>query len=313
MQTIRTKWHRILPLIDADEVYLTAADAGSAPPWSKLAPDKAGFRSLIQAAGELPHFVIDRELIELATDTEYQKSLYDMKRGGVLKMPYPSMVVEFPGRTAGQQVITILNDGPPPPGYPSPESHDQFLTKDFYGMRMSVDRDDGGEYLVVGPSVLYIEIEQRDEEPWIGMAALPNGLFPKSNDLNQHVSKTYHRDVGGVLFAATAAYLLMRTAGVEREVVETDKINRKRVTAGKPPVPRHTYVKIGRVYRSAASERSDEYVPRRSPRPHWRRGHLRTVHHGPGRSQTKEVFIYPKLVAYHADAEAPRPDYVVKR
>ena len=44
------------------------------------------------------------------------------------------------------------------------------------------------------------------------------------------------------------------------------------------------------------SQEEREKGTHRSPEPHWRRGHQRTVRYGPGRSLTKKVWIEKKFV-----------------
>ncbi len=108
---------------------------------------------------------------------------------------------------------------------------------------------------------------------------------------------------------------MMSTAGVKKEVIEApEKLNKKRAESNKPPIPRHTYIRIGHVYRSDKGNETDEYIPRKSPRPHWRRGHLKMVHYGPGRASVRQKYIQPKLVAYHGPQPEPEaPEYTVVR
>lgn len=56
-----------------------------------------------------------------------------------------------------------------------------------------------------------------------------------------------------------------------------------------------------------------DFVDRKGPRAHWRRGHYRMQVHGEGRQQRKLVFIQPQLIAVQALSESvAAPKYVVR-
>jgi hypothetical protein len=302
-------------------------------------------KNFINDASDLPRFVIDRELIELATKGEYTQSLIDMKRAGVLHLPFREMIVEFLSRSSTNRTahsivllrdLTLDNDDDRPPNKwesgkvvdPHSEEEEKF---DFYGVRMSVENDVEGEYLCMSPSILYMAINNKDVVPtekqaewvdysddkcWLRMLGCGHRMMPPNKRTNDLVQQTWTKDAGSIYYAAVSAYLLMSTAGIAKEVISCEKLNRKRGPGtGKPIIPQHTYIRIGHVYRSASSKDSDTYVPRRSPRPHWRRGHLRGVHYGEGRAFLRTKYIPPKLVAYHGDDQKPKvgKEYVVMK
>lgn len=320
MQSIRTKWHKIMPLVEQGMVYFTSPPGGQAPHWDDYEHDKEAFVDFVNVWAELPHFCIDRELIDLATDDDFRNSLWDMKRAGVLRLPFPAVVVEFPGkggREEGsiQHHVVMLRDLKHPERFfwegedVIAESHRQAC--DFYGIAMGINQDEDGEYLHVSPSIVYIGIEYHNGEVMCKVISHGSGVANWDPKIESLIEKTYVKDLGSVFFAASSIYLLMATQGIDKEIIDTERINKKRGGPGKPYIPRHTYIHIGRVYKSATSEKSEEYVSRRSPRPHWRRGHVRGVRYGVKREFTKSVFIHPRLVAYSGDAKLPKPDYVV--
>lgn len=336
MQHVRTKWHHILPLIEEDQVYMSAAKDGKARSYKDFGMKREALIKFVKDVDALPRFVVDRELMDIAAKGEYTQSLIDMKRAGVLHLPYREMVVEFNGkRKDNKQVQSIVllrdvtADGPKAKWeevLPDKEQ-EQF---DFYGLRMSVETDNDGEYLCVSPSVLFMSINGKDvvttekaaewtdysdETCWLRMLAHGHGLLPANRLTNELVEQTWTKDSGVVYYAAVAAYLLMSTGGIAKEYIDCEKLNKKRGPGtGKSKIPAHTYIRIGHVYRSASSSESEEYVARRSPRPHWRRGHIRGVHYGKGRQFLRSKYIPPKLVAYHGD-DTPIPpigkEYVV--
>lgn len=336
MVQIRTKWHHIMELIDKNEVYLTAPYGSKAKHAQNYDIRKFDtLKSFLKDMDGLPRFVVSRELMELAGKPTYTESLLDMKQAGVLNMPFAAQTVEFEWQDSHQ--IVMLRDlrQRQQQAYSWEMTSDfdveNLVTEmgwDFYAVRMSVEKDEQGEYFVMSPSVCYLQINHADnaseedkakwkhkkrERAWIRMNANPHGLFTDNPKIDELVQATWQKDGGTAFYAACATYLLINTAGVEKEVIETEKINRQRRSSGKVLIPQHTYLRIGRVYRSASSEESDEYIPRKSPRPHWRRGHLRNVRYGEGRQLIKQQFIHAKLVAFHGNAAPSTPDYRVSK
>ena len=343
MQHIRTKWHHVLPLIKEEQVYITAPKNGKSAFFRDVGLNPERLKAFVEDVSDLPRFVVDRELIDLATKGEYTQSLIDMKRAGVLRLPYREMIIEFQQRTSENRAahsIVLLRDLCNKDETANKwEANDVVKSMkdekeefDFYGLRMSVEVDKDGEYLCMSPSVLYMAINSKDvvssdvrsewvdysdDTCWLRMLGHGHSLLPPTRKTNELVEATWTKDAGTVYYAAVAAYLLMATAGIAKEYIDCEKINRKRGDGSdKPKIPPHTYIRIGRVYRSASSDVSDEYIARRSPRPYWRRGHLRNVHYGEGRAFTRSRYILPKLCAYKG-SEQPIPpvgkEYVVTR
>lgn len=332
MQTIRTKWHKIIPLIETRQAYITAPKAGLAAHLSEYQIDDDMIKHFVEGWGQLPKFVIDAELMQLARDKDYLNSLTDMKKAGVLRLPFPAMIVEFESATNIQSApggychyIAVLRDQQAEGLQPwEPEGFvgsAPATNKMFYGFAFRLQRDENGEYLVLSPSISFVEPEDRDGEPWVGVGSQgwletkPYSL-PLTQALDNVVSATYEKDAGVVWHALIGAALLMNTAGIKKEVIEPTKLNRRRQQQNKPLIPRHTYIRIGHVYKHDNSTQAEAYEPRRSPRPHWRRGHIRNVSIGKGRTGTKRVYIQPKLVAYHGviDQEPTQQhEYVVTR
>lgn len=322
---IRTRWHYVMPLVDADEVYLTAPSDGRALHWSEYNCEPKKLKALLRQTGDLPRFVIDRELLELAQKMEYSKSLLDMKKAGVLRLPFPALTVEFEHETGAHEIV-LLRDAHHEGVFPWEEGADKnehlpLLEQagdpdiDYYGIRLSIEKDEGGHYLTVSPSVVMSGVSEGENgEPWVKITGFGSEIAPSNPKTEALINKTYRKDAGNVFYAACAAYLLMATAGVSKEVIETKKINRTRLSNGKPAIPKHTYIRIGHVYRSESSSTSDKYEARRSPRPHWRRGFNRRTYYGVGRKQMKWTYFPPMLVAYHGDvAKAKQPSYVVSK
>jgi hypothetical protein len=342
MQTnIRTRWHKLVQLVDENEVYLTSPPGGEAKHWLEYGPVKheGTIKKFVKDLCELPKFVVDTDLLELVMKEGYAQSLMDMRKADVLRLPFPAVIVEFDYNNVRQ--LVLLRDQYckdvkfpwEPPEYGTPEFY--AIKKDVregwvhdgmkdtippvYGVVFRLEHDTDGDYVVMSPSVCELDLTERDGKPWLGMTSYKIGSLSDNPELEDLVSQTYKKDASAIYRAVAATMLVMNTEGVEHEVIDCSKINKKRTLSNKPPVPRHTVLKIGKIYRTAKSgeERPEDYIPRRSPRPHWRLGHLRHVHFGKNREQVKQVYIKPRIVAlkpaYGVVDPPTNKEYVVRK
>lgn len=112
--------------------------------------------------------------------------------------------------------------------------------------------------------------------------------------------------------AVSIALLMLNVRGIDKDVIEAEALNRRRVLSGKPPIPKHTVVRVGTVY-----DRSGRAVGAGSGRKmpvHLRAGHSRMQAHGPERSERKQVYIPPVLVNFQEGDAAPSiPHKVLRR
>jgi hypothetical protein len=325
LQQIRTKWHKLLPLIDANEVYLTSAPGKKARHWSEFGPNPALAKQFIGLMDRLPKFVIADQLLPLTDGEKFQQSLADMKTAGVLRLPYPAMIVEFNSGLKTRSIV-MLRDNRSEERFPwepparsaevNPLSDENMLDKDFYGCVFRIEHDSDGEYLVLAPGVVAMSIEANEGAPWLKIWADLHDLCTPSAELNDLLGATYSKDSGVLWRALSSALLIITTEGTKREVIDCERINRTRGgKSGKPLVPAHTYISIGRVYRSSEGEESDEYTPRLFT-PRWRRGYLQPVRFGPGWSQRRVDYIPPRWIdakGHHEEAPGPFKEYHVNK
>lgn len=294
MDIVRTRLHHLPKLLDSESVYWTAPKGGLARVAPQLVPSRRD--RLLRNIQDTPKFVLSSELCNWERREEYHRSVLDIKRAGLLKMPFEHVVVEV--TLGGTHYIATLSS--------------ELVSKvnnsfDVCGHIVRIHKDSAGEYLVVSPTVTGLTITERDNESYItfSVQALLDDL-PK-----ELIEETWKKDGAWLYMMYLSLVTVLITQGVSRQVIECAKLNKRRVAANKPPIPKHTYVHIGRVYRSASGNAADAYIPRRSPRPHWRRGHLKGVRFGAGREQIRRVFIPPRLVACVEDTEPPNPEYRV--
>ena len=85
-----------------------------------------------------------------------------------------------------------------------------------------------------------------------------------------------------------------------------EKLNKKRLKAGRPQINPSYKVHVN--LSAATGESGASNGDRKSPRPHWRRGHIRRIYTKQG---TKLTPVAPTLVAANTDLIKPR-DYIVR-
>lgn len=311
MEKIWTKWHHIMPLVAADQVYLPAPEGGKARHWSEFDPEPEKLRELVRLLSPLPKYTVDPELMEIASKEKFQHSVLDLQKAGVLRLPYRAMLVEFGNR------IVLLRDNSQQPGeapWEAASEKNDFYRRPFYGFVFTFCNDTDGHYLVISPSVVSFKIEERDGEPWLGVSSDEHDILVHSDDLVQTAKSTFLKQASTIWKALLVATLLIHTEGVDKRVIECKKLNKKRATQKKELVPRHTYLYIGRVYKHSGNDSPSEVYTRRSPCPHWRRGHLRNIRYGEGKKLAYAKFFPARLVAYKdwEGEEPPAKEYHVK-
>lgn len=332
-QTVRTKWHRVGELLNTDAVYLTAppmqvperirGPADHAIHYSEVNAELKYLRAFFSQVQDVPKFAIERELLDLVAETSFALSLRDLCKAKVLRLPFPIVSIEF--CLGGRNTIVILfEDSALPkemPREPMKLPNGSELNTQFHAAVFYVEKDEDGEYLVAAPAALGIGVYLREEldRAWFGIQGQLAAWIPESPRANDVVKNTYQKDAKYASMALQAALLLLTTQGVAKDVVEGHHdVNKSRVRSGKPPIPRHTYVRIGRVYRSAGvveGDDHDEYIPRKSPRPHWRRAFVRRVRFGKGKQSWRWQDFPARLVAYPTDNvdDVKVPEYRVSR
>lgn len=321
-----THWHKIFEAIDNKQVYFTGPtntpsikDPSSwVRPYDVMGANLANVRALFECWSALPKFTVAPELVALSREDDMCRSLLDLKKADTLHLPYPAMIVEFPKTPRGVSIVfvrDILADPKPMPW----ETQGQFPSTraPFYGIASYIEKDEHGEYLVIAPSTSSIDIvEDRNSGVHLSVGVIGLSVLPHSPEAIDLCKNTYMKDSATVWKALFIGLLILGTGGVQKKEVsdgELKKLNKQRQARGRVQIPAHTHIYIGRVYRSASSEASDAYVPGKSPRPHWRRAHLRGVRYGAGREKIKQVLIPGKLVAWHGQGPVPeKPTYVIK-
>lgn len=123
---------------------------------------------------------------------------------------------------------------------------------------------------------------------------------PNQRDDDAVILRSKHA-VWGAIQCFVAAYGLLHMKQYDRhDIPAPEKLNRKRERSGKEPISQRIEIRLNPQYRTLKAPGGTHA----SPRPHWRRGHVRTLASG------KRVPVSPHLVM----GEAPMPEgYWVKK
>ncbi len=106
--------------------------------------------------------------------------------------------------------------------------------------------------------------------------------------------------------ALNLALLMLNTKGIEKQVITVaESLNKKRKAHGKLPIPTHSVVHVGTIYRRDGTAIKHEghggwHMPM-----HWRCGYTRVQHFGTNREETKMVYIPPCIVNFKPEEAAP--------
>lgn len=306
---VRTHWHTIVDLMESGDVWVRKPGPHSEH-WSEIPGFQwEEFAGLIRQCNTLPKFFIDEEaaMFTMAKE-ECHASLTAMREAGVLRLPFPEIIVEVPdGREDHISHTVICADSAAFPALSPAASGGG--ERPFIAILLTLVKDEGGPYLILSPSIHSLGWVAHDDAPLIAFGAEAAIWMPSGVASNERTRDTYFGEMGPCARALFAALVLTNTRGITKEVIETEKVNRARAKAGKTgtPIPRHTLIRIGHVYNRAGAEVRHEGA-RRSPIVHLRRGHIKEIPVGRGRTGKKLVYIPPVLVNWDGPEDEKHPD-----
>jgi len=260
---------------------------------------------IISLASELtkkPLFLFDVDLHEEMSTADMVASLKAMKDAGCLSLPFPEIVVETRELNSSgkpRRNISLIR-----------EQGDSFNVITWL-------YNEETDTAMIPPSgiVASLDLEKGmvdftvHSTPWV-----PEFLKKDMEMLNNLIKKTYLIYAGRHI---TAALILLNTKGMAKRVVPVEpRLNKKRASLGRAPIPAYTYINIGTVYDRSGQEidRTTEAGKRASPRVHIRRAHNRNMRVGKGRTGFKLVHIPAILVNFDPmSGEKPQQKrYIVK-
>jgi len=319
---IATAIHRLAEAVAATD---RAVTAGRRPPLTGPAAAILELTSMVlPRMAQLPLYVLAEELLPLLDDGGVQRTVTAAFTLGLARLPFPQTVVEmWSGPSAGGTRSWAYLDQ----GEETPTVIDiVVVTADVRRLSLGPVVTCRAEWLApgtrVGPDVAVTSLygEGVRPTPESGIVVGEEGSWQLS-----------YRAAAGHTERETAELLEMMLCGVHLvlvtgHVAELDRtqvpapaaLNRRRVAAGRAPVPPHVTVRIGRVV-TADGTTSATAEARRMP-VHLRAGHVRRQRHAPGGEWAvanpdsphlldahHPVWIPPVLVNYETGEAPTRP------
>lgn len=223
-------------------------------------------------------FVIDSDVLDLVKREDCKKSIEALIEAGLVRLPYNPMVIEYE---------TYDHDG---------NTHEfvYLHEKDgvIYGRPVAMELEK--ETAVCAMFDLSVKIVNKQ-------LLVNGGMYELKR--NEPVSKLF---LHAFAVAVHLALLMLNTKGIEKEVVQVEpSLNKKRIAKGKPPIPTHSVVHIGTIYRRDGSAIKREGSGGWHMPMHWRCGYTRRQHFGKNREEEKIVYIPPCIVNFKPEEDAP--------
>lgn len=257
------------------------------------APKAVAALDVLTQMQAFPTFVMDKELQALFDDASLQHSVQAMFEAGVAKLPYPALMMELWGGMDWRYFL-VIEEGDKPTRF-------RVTAMEYIRTR------DGGFGVVPSPLVADINF-LTDVLEWNCEWQDDKGLDRK--DMIFHI-----------LAALNLALVMSHIGELDREVIETSKVNRNRIAKGKPSIHNHIIVRIGHVYDREGKKVKLTDANRRSMTIHMRAGHTKHQPHGkpwmdanpeeaakPGNTADHHiVWIAPVLVNFRDGSELPLP------
>ena len=223
-----------------------------------------------------PVFCIADELVDLLMKNKFTKTIEALLEAGVCHLPYKEMSIEF--RVDTKFYLVILNEE---------------TAGDFKAAVFAYDTNPPAG--CVNRTAGSVDMEAGD-----------GGFFVTPVEGLEFPQTVSNASLVALVFALVSTHL----QGMEREVITPTRLNKRRAASGKPPVPSHTYLRVGTVYSRDGKAHKPTAGGVRSV--FIRSGHVRNQACGQGWSERKMIFIEPVLVNYNPGDDLPVPHKIVK-
>lgn len=225
---------------------------------------------------------VSSDVQDLMQREDVQSSYNAVVEAGINRLPYPKMVIEFDNfdNPRIHYVVTL-------------EEHDipgskVFIKACAHFMDSEtgvVDMSDGYVLALASPNQIEMHSQALSNDNW--------------------VSDTIEIYKGCVAFSIYVALVMLNTKGIHKTVIETSKLNKKRIRQNGAPIPTHTRISLGVVYRK---DGKGEYFGGHKKMPvHLRSAHTRMQPCGSNNEDRKLVFIPACIVNYEPGVEPKQP------
>jgi len=238
---------------------------------------------LMQSAAS---YVIDPDVLNLLKREDVKASLRALAEAGIARLPMPRMTVEFDtdaGNADGPRWVRefVLFEE----REDHIEAHYAMLDHNNVGM-VGNDRI---RCKILSDGRIELRYPPIDLKSWAAIVE------------------------GAVCTGLSLCLLMLNTKGIEKQVVEVATLNKARAKRGKHAIPAHSVVHIGTIYRRDGT--GVKYVKGETGRHmpmHVRQAHTRRQHFGPGREETKIIFIPLTIVNFDPNEPEPKVKRVIK-
>lgn len=214
---------------------------------------------------DLPHYVVDDRLVQMFTREDVTRSVEAIIGAGIARLPYPSLLIEFEAEPTVRRFVRL----------------DEYFGFSFTARiftlsspLLTITSDPVKANLSTDPAGIVIDADKASDMEKLSAA-----------------------------FAICVGLLMLNIQGVDKEVIETEKLNRNRERSGKAGIPRHTLLRVGTVYDRNGKPVTSAGAYRMPV--HLRAGHVRNQAYGKGRTERKPIYIPPTLVNYQPGDEEP--------
>lgn len=242
------------------------------------------------------HYVVTPGLVEVMERSDIAKSIMAVHEAGITSLPFPEMLIEFECLEGFREFVLLrqYEHGLIKGEYAFIMRHDQKGEFSRSIMKQGYPLELGEEFGVMLPQWDVIEVKD---------GGYLHRVYGRDDSASSQLIDSL---TGAATFALNVAFLCLNMQGVEKEVVECHALNKARAKTNKPPIPRHTSLYVGRVWRrDGTSIKMSNDGAKRTVRVHMRSAHTRNQRVGKGRTETKLVYIPPILVNYHPGDEMP--------
>lgn len=239
------------------------------------------------------HYVVSDSISELMNRSDAQKSIQAVHEAGITALPFESMLVEFEHMAGFREFVLLSQVG-------------EVIFAEYAFLMLNNDNEPfekavGTQYGITKGELFGVVLPEK----------LDIEIYPEGYLIRLHSPNTIGEELRAALtaaatFAMNVAFLCLNMQGVEKEIIDCAPLNKQRLKRNKPPIPRHTSLYIGRVWRrDGTSFAYSVNGQKRSVRVHMRAAHTRNQRVGKGRTETKLVLIPACLVNYHPGDAMP--------